>query len=127
MADPYNPNPFQTQSGGGISSNSFEDWYNQYYGGNNSGYRPQNRLSDLVRPQSFQYSNANFTQPQQQYQPQYQAPQQFYTLPAQYEHVTGNGTKYMDEGTYNSHTSAIDNADDPFDKMAAYKRLMRGL
>lgn len=123
---PFQGNPYMNK----IDENQFNNWRGQYYG--NNGYRPQqNRLSDLVQPQSFQYTNAHFTQPQQyqatQFQPQYQAPQQFYTLPTQYEHVTGDGTKYMDDGTYSRYTSAIDNADDPFDKMDAYKRLMRGL
>ena len=54
MADPYNINPYATQSGG--ATNSFEDWYNHYYGGNTSGYQPQKRLSDLAYQQPQQSS-----------------------------------------------------------------------
>lgn len=99
MADPYNPNPFATQSG--VSTNSFEDWYNQYYGGNTSGYQPQKRLSDLAyqqpQPRQFSYTNADFSPPPQQQM--YQAPvqsapvQQSYQQPA-YDNTRVSGVYY---------------------------------
>lgn len=109
----------------------FNHWMTRYYGNNDYGYRPQrNRLSDLLyQPQNFIYTNENFSKPQMNYQQNYQ-PQQYqqqpvsYGLPSKYEVVVNDGqTKYMDEGTYGRHMSNIDNADDSYDRMAAYRRM----
>lgn len=95
---PFQGNPYMNK----IDENQFNNWRGQYYGNNDYGYRPQqNRLSDLVQPQSFQYTNANFTQPQQ-YQPQYQAPQYQapqYQVP-QYQTEQGYSREYLPSSQY---------------------------
>ena len=95
MADPYNPNPFSTQSGD--RTNSFEDWYNQYYGGNNSVYQPQKRLSDLAyqqpQPRQFSYTNANFSPTQQQIDKAPVQQQSTYQQPA-YDNTRVSGVYY---------------------------------
>ena len=122
MADPYNQNPFAPQLGG--ATNSFENWYNQYYGGNNSGYQPQKRLSDLAyqqpQPRQFSYTNADFSPPQQQ---MYQAPvqqqsQQVFYDPG-YAAKAPGGTVYKASPESNTEYYSGD------DKDAYYRSFMR--
>ena len=135
MADPYNQNPFATQSGGGVSTNSFEDWYNQYYGGNTSGYQPQKRLSDLAyqqpQPRQFSYTNADFSPPQQQ---MYQAPVQQSYQPSNYfngqTRIVDGGSnevrnvREMSDSLFSDYKDQISNAKNSYDVMNAYQNLM---
>lgn len=128
---PFQGNPYMNK----IDENQFNNWRGQYYGNNDYGYQPQqNRLSDLVQPQSFQYTNANFTP---QYQaPQYQAPQfqpQYAPQngPAQLRNLRNvyidNAGDYMTSGDYVSSENMRTNNMDTrglYDTAATYYRRM---
>lgn len=122
---PWQGNPYMNK----IDDNQFNNWRNQYYG---------NKLADLVRPQSFQYTNDSFVpaatyQPQQYQQPQYQqqyAPQNSYTPLRNLGNVyIDNAGNYMNSGDYvRSENMRTNNMDTRglYDSEAAYYRRMMG-